>query len=68
MSSSVNPSDLETAVDFLDSILSIESEPKAFRGLGEQFYAAFGNYLNAPRSEIASLCVSIDKLSPPLQA
>lgn len=60
---SINPSDLETAIDFLDSILSIESGPKAFRGLGEQFYAAFGNYLSVPRSEIASLCVSVDKLS-----
>ncbi len=59
----VNISDLETAVDILDGILSIESKEKGFSGLQNQFYAAFNDYLKLPRNEIGSLCIAMDKLS-----
>ena len=44
----INISDLETSVDILDGILGIESKEKGFRGLQDQFYAAFSNYLQLP--------------------
>jgi len=59
----VNISDLEISLDILDSVLNIESKEKSFRGLKDQFYSAFTNYLKLPRNEIGSLCNSIDKLS-----
>ncbi len=60
---SINISDLEMAVDILDGILGIESGEKSFRGLQDQFYAAFSNYLQLPRGKIGSLCIAADKLS-----
>jgi hypothetical protein len=59
----INISDLEMAVDVLDGILGIESREKSFRGLQDQFYAAFRDYLQLPRSKIGSLCIAADKLS-----
>ena len=59
----INISDLEMAVDILDGILGIESGEKSFRGLQDQFYTAFSNYLQLPRSKIGSLCIAADKLS-----
>ena len=60
---SVNITDLETAVDILDGILSIETKERGFGGLQNQFYAAFNDYLKLPRNEIGSLCIATDKLS-----
>jgi len=59
----VNIGDLETCLDIFDGILSIECHEQSLRGLREQFYSAFGRYLDSPRNEIGLLCNSVDKLS-----
>ncbi|MCP4256974.1 MAG: hypothetical protein GY774_05535 [Planctomycetes bacterium] len=60
---SVNITDLETAVDVLDGVLSVDVKEKGFSGLKNQFYAAFNDYLRLPRNQIGSLCIATDKLS-----
>jgi hypothetical protein len=59
----VDISDLETALDIFDGVLSLDCKEKSLSGLGEQFYSAFKSYLALPRKEIGLLCNSADKLS-----
>jgi hypothetical protein len=60
---SVDIIDLETALDILDGILSLDCSEKSFSGLPQQFYSAFTSYFTLPRNEIGMLCNSVDKLS-----
>lgn len=59
----VDISDLETALDIFDEVLSLDCQEKGLGGLREQFYSAFSSYLTSPRKEIGLLCNSVDKLS-----
>jgi hypothetical protein len=59
----VDISDLETALDIFDGVLSLDCQEKSLGGLREQFYSAFTSYLTLPRKEIGLLCNSADKLS-----
>jgi len=59
----VDISDLETALDIFDEVLSLDCQEKSLSGLRDQFYSAFTSYLTSPRKEIGQLCNSVDKLS-----
>lgn len=59
----VDISDLETALDIFDEVLSLDCQEKGLSGLRDQFYSAFTSYLTSPRKEIGLLCNSVDKLS-----
>lgn len=59
----VDISDLETALDIFDEVLSLDCQEKGLSGLRDQFYSAFTSYLTSPRKEIGLLCNSADKLS-----
>ena len=59
----VDITDLETALDIFDGVLSLDCQEKSLSGFREQFYSAFSSYLTLPRKEIGLLCNSVDKLA-----
>lgn len=59
----VDITDLETALDIFDGVLTLDCQEKSLGGLREQFYSAFTSYLTLPRKEIGLLCNSVDKLA-----